>query len=111
MTEPYLSLPTLSLHEQHTGVKAGTISDSGTPSYENGDSLLSDRREREGYSLLEYEDTITISSEYEDSELSDDGEVDLSDAESSAEDIRGLVSLRIGNATSRSTYRKNRLIL
>jgi hypothetical protein len=43
---------------------------------------------------LEYEDTIAVSSEYEDSELSDDNEVDLSDAESSAADKR-----RLGRAT------------
>jgi hypothetical protein len=98
---------TLSLHEEHMGLEAGGNSDSGTPSSETCDSLSSDRPEREKVSLLEYEDTIAASSEYEDSELSDDNEVDISDAESSAADERGLVSLRVGKATSRSMYRKN----
>lgn len=95
ITGPCLSPLTLSLHEQHTGLGAGATSDSGTPSGEKGDSLLSDRREREKIFLSEYEDTIAASSEYENSELSDDNEVDLSDAESSAADERWLVSLRV----------------
>jgi hypothetical protein len=98
---------TLSLHEQHTGLEAGTTSDSGTFSSEKYDSLLSDRREREKVLRSGYEETIAASSDHEDSELSDDDEVDISDAESSAADERGLVSLRVGRATSRSTYRKN----
>jgi hypothetical protein len=106
-TKPCFSPLTLSLHEQHVGLEAGATSDSGTPSSEKYDSLLSDRREREKLSLSEYEDTIAASSDYEDSELSDDDEVDISDAESSAADEGGLVSLHVGKARSRSTYRKN----
>jgi hypothetical protein len=108
ITRPCFSPLTLSLHEQHTGLEAGATSDSGTPSSETCDSLLSDRRKREKVFPLEYED-IAASSEYENSELSDDNEVDISDAESSAADERGLVSLRVGKVTSRSTYRKNML--
>jgi hypothetical protein len=106
-TRPCFSPLTLSLHEQHTGLEAGTTSDSGTSSSEKYDSLLSDRREREKVLRSRYEETIAASSDHEDSELSDDDEVDISDAESSAADERGLVSLRVGRATSRSTYRKN----
>ena len=91
------------------GLEAGGNSDSGTPYSETCDLLLSNRPEREKVPLSEYEDTIAVSSEYEDSELSDDNEVDISDAESSAADERGLVSLHVGKATSRSTYRKNML--
>lgn len=98
---------TLSLHDKHMGLEAGGNSDSGTPSSETCDSLSSDKPEQEKVSLSEYEDTIAASSEYEDSELSGDNEVDISDAESSAADERGLFSLHVGKATSRSTYRKN----
>ena len=106
-TRPCFSPLTLSLHEPHTGLEAGTTSDSGTSSSEKYDSLLSDGREREKVLRSRYEETIAASSDHEDSELSDDDEVDISDAESSAADERGLVSLRVGRATSRSTYRKN----
>jgi hypothetical protein len=99
------------LHEQDSGLEAGATSDSGMPSGEKGDSLLFGRREREEVSLSEYEDTIAASSEYEESELHDDSEVDLSSAESSAADERGLVSLRVGKATSRSTYRKHVIVV
>jgi hypothetical protein len=105
-TKPCFSPLTLSLHEQHAGLESGATSDSYTPSSEIYDSLLSDRREREKLFLSEYEDTIAASSDYEDLELSDNDEVDISDAESSAADKRGLVSLRVGKATSRSTYRE-----
>jgi hypothetical protein len=106
-TRPCFSPLTLSLHEPHTGLEAGTTSDSGTSSSEKYDSLLSDGREREKVLRSRYEETIAASSDHEDSELSDDDEVDISDAESSAADERGLVSLRVGRATSPSTYRKN----
>ena len=95
------------MHEEHIGLEASGNSDSSTPSSETCDSLSSDRLEREKVSLSEYEDTIAASSEYEDSELSDDNEVAISDAESSAADERGLVSLHVGKEKSRSTYRKN----
>ena len=89
------------------GLEAGSNSDSGTPFSETCDSLSSDRPEREKASLPEYEDTTAASSEYKDSELSNDNDVDISDAESSTADERGLVSLHVGKATNRSTYRKN----
>jgi hypothetical protein len=83
-------------------VEADASSDSITHSSEKGDSLLSGRREREEASLSEYEDAIAASSECEDSELHNDSEVDLSEAESSVADRRGLLSLRVGKARSRS---------
>jgi hypothetical protein len=83
-------------------VEADASSDSITPSSEKGDSLLSGRREREEASLSEYEDAITASSECENSELHNDSKVDLSEAKSSVADRRGLLSLRVGKARSRS---------
>jgi hypothetical protein len=101
---PCSSPSTLSLHEEHTGLEAGATSDSGTPSSETCDSLSSDRREREKVFLSEYENTIAASSDYEDSELSDDNEVDISDAESSAADERALVSLNTYTPNGSTPY-------